>query len=112
MSIAKLLFCGPADMYADTAQRNYNIFMESTEKDKERVADERRAVSEAFGRVCGSYMGVGIVRGCGEAFSENTTTFDEVLSRALKSCHAKGVKAEDENTTFFKMAYPRRKHKT
>lgn len=101
---AKIAFYGAADIYADGHQRDYNMFMRSTEGSKELVQAERDQVSDAFKEVFKTYYVVGFLKDPG--FAEAGNNFERVLSDAVNKCRAKGVPAESTTTTqFFKCVY-------
>lgn len=98
---------GPADVYADAHQLDYDAFMRSTEsaRDREPIAEQRAAVSKAFSEMCGAYFVVGLIAEPG--FTEASNRFCKVLDRAVGVCRAAGVDAQTNTSHYFTVEYTR-----
>jgi hypothetical protein len=103
MSLLNLVAYGPADIYFTDATNDYNIFMKSTEDEKEKVSEERTSVIDAFMSLTGGYRANGLVKD--DHFCEKHNNFQQVLNKAIDSCHHKGVQAKSSLIEFFKVEY-------
>ena len=102
-AMMELAVRGPAYVYANSYQEDYNAFMKSTQSDRDKVSDERDRVDQAFAKVLAAYARVGFVAESG--FCEASDSFNAVLKEAMQSCQAKGVNAESSTVSFFKTTY-------
>lgn len=105
MSLLELIKYGANDVYLQGTFHDYQLFMKSTNNDKDNVKEERNKLHNAYTELMGAYMANELVQNSN--FYEKNKNFNNVLNEVVTSCHKKGINAETTLTQFFKIPYHR-----